>query len=206
MTNMFLDNPPAVEGLSLFTPNFVTRAIESGAMTVDTPHDHPPTPQMEVEVPSTPAPSRGLLPSHTTLQNLPEYAEPLLRYYKQQVDGATGMMQTKRKSPWQLIFLPCALETFAELSLWNGTSHTRYTILYTLLAHSAFQLDMTNKPGSFASHWREIGVRHQEKAQQHLRNALQLEMFGPKQTKYKELLMAILALAMTSVRVLMVVK
>ncbi|KAH6885203.1 fungal-specific transcription factor domain-containing protein [Thelonectria olida] len=198
MTNMFLDNPPAVEGLSLFSPSFVTRAIESGAMTVDATHDRPPTPRMDVDVPPPPAPSRGLLPSHANSQNIPEHAEPLLRYYKQQVDGATGMMQTKRKSPWQLIFLPCALETFAELSLWNGTSHTRYTILYTLLAHSAFQLHMTNKPGSFANHWREIGARHQEKAQQHLRNALQLEMFGPKQTKYKELLMAILALAMTS--------
>lgn len=196
MTNMFMENPPAVEGLSLFSPSFVTRAIESGAMTVDTSHD-PPASHVEVE-PPTPSPSGGLLPNSVS-ESLPEYAEPLLRYYKQQIDGATATLQTKRKSPWQLIFLPCALETFAELSLWNGTSHTRYTILYTLLAHSAFQLHMTNKAGSFASHWREIGARHQEKAQQHLRNALQLEMFGPKQTQYKELLMAILALAMTSV-------
>ncbi|KAH6980831.1 fungal-specific transcription factor domain-containing protein [Ilyonectria sp. MPI-CAGE-AT-0026] len=193
MNNFFLENPPAVEGLSLFSPSFVSRAIESGAMTADTVHDESSTPSIDIA--PSPGPPPGLL---QPALNLPEHAEPLLRYYKQHIDGATASMQTKRKSPWQLIFLPCALETFAELSLWNGTSHTRSTILYTLLAHSAFQLHMTNKPGSFASHWREVGERHQEKAQQHLRNALQLEMFGPKQAKYKELLMAILAMAMTS--------
>ncbi|KAF7557183.1 hypothetical protein G7Z17_g963 [Cylindrodendrum hubeiense] len=196
MTNYFMENPPAVEGLSLFSPSFVSRAIESGAMTADNSHDDSPTPRMDIA--PSPGPSGGLLQPHSGGLNLPEHAEPLLRYYKQHIDGATASMQTKRKSPWQLIFLPCALETFAELSLWNGTSHTRSTILYILLAHSAFQLHTTNKPGSFANHWREVGERHQEKAQQHLRNALQLEMFGPKQAKYKELLMAILAMAMTS--------
>ncbi|KAF7562871.1 hypothetical protein G7046_g1259 [Stylonectria norvegica] len=157
MTNFFLENPPAVEGLSLFSPSFVSRAIASA-----------------------PDPSNGLLQCQGNSLNLPEFTEPLLHYYKQHVVGATASMQAKRKSPWQLIFLPCALETFAELSLWNGTSHTRFTILYTLLAHSAFQLHVTNKSGSFANHWRET------------------EMFGPKQAKYKELLMAILAMAMTS--------
>ncbi|KAI5468159.1 fungal-specific transcription factor domain-containing protein [Mariannaea sp. PMI_226] len=198
MTNMLLDNPLVVECLTLCSSSFVTGAIESGAVTADARHDHPPTPQINAIVPPSPSPCRGLPPSDATSQNIPEHAESLLRYYKQRVDAATDMLQTKRQSPWQLIFLPCALETFAELSLWNETSHTRYTILYTLLAHSAFQLHMANKPGSFANQWREIGARHQEKAQKHLRNALQLEMFGPKQAKYKELLMAILALAITS--------
>ncbi|KAK7417234.1 hypothetical protein QQX98_004668 [Neonectria punicea] len=196
MTNFFLENPPAVEGLSLLSPSFVSRAIESGAMTADGGHDERSS--SRIDLAQTPSPSHGLLQGHGNGLNSPEHAEPLLRYYKQHVVGATASMQAKRKSPWQMIFLPCALETFAELSLWNGTSHTRSTILYTLLAHSAFQLHMTNKPGSFANHWREVGERHQEKAQNHLRNALQTEMFGPKQAKYKELLMAILAMAMTS--------
>ncbi|KAH7126428.1 fungal-specific transcription factor domain-containing protein [Dactylonectria estremocensis] len=196
MNNYFLESPPAVEGLSLFSPSFVSRAIESGAMSADATHEEASPARMDMA--PRPASPRVFLQPHGNTLNLPEHAEPLLRYYKQHIDGATASMQAKRKSPWQLIFLPCALETFAELSLWNGTSHTRSTILYTLLAHSAFQLHATNKPGPFASHWRDVGERHQEKAQQHLRNALQMEMFGPKQAKYKELLMAILAMAMTS--------
>ena len=181
--------------LSMFSPGFMSRAIGDRSIMDDEETDQSSTQHMGVM--STPF--RGLAQGHSSGFSFPEYAEALLRYYKQHIDGATTTLQAKRASPWQMIFLPCALETFAELSLWNGASHTRSTIFYTLLAHSAFRLYMTNKANGIASHWRDVGVRHQEKAQHHLRNALQLEMLGNRQAKYKELLMAILAMAMTSV-------
>lgn len=197
MANLFLHPGSGDDNLQMFSPGFISRTLGNTAIPAEnTEPDPSAVPQMDV--PATPG--RGLVQGHGGGFSLPEYAEPLLRYYKQNIDHATTTIQAKRTSPWQIIFLPCALETFAELSLWNTASHTRSTIFYTLLAHSAFQLHMTNKPGAFANQWRDVGIRHQEKAQSHLRNALQLEMFGPKQAKYKELLMAILAMAMTSVR------
>lgn len=132
-------------------------------------------------------------------QGMPEQAQELLRYYKQHIAEQMSPMQAKRKSPWQILFLPCALETFAELTLWNHASHTRSAILYSLLANSAFRLVQTNEPGSSVSSWREIGNRHQESAKKHLRYALRTEMQGPDQAKYTDMLMAILATAMVSV-------
>lgn len=196
MANLFLHPGSGDDSLQMFSPGFISRTLGNGALPPENTEPESSTlPQMDV--PATP--SRGLIQGHGAGFSLPEFAEPLLRHYKQNIDHATTTIQAKRTSPWQIIFLPCALETFAELSLWNTASHTRSTIFYTLLAHSAFQLHMANKPGNLANQWREVGIRHQEKAQSHLRNALQLEMFGPKQAKYKELLMAILAMAMTSV-------
>ena len=193
MANFFLHPGSGDDNIPAFSPGFMARTLgNNGPNTEERNTNSNSMSHMEL----TPTPARNIMQSGFTL---PELAEPLLRYYKQHLDGATTAIQAKRKSPWQIIFLPCALETFAELSLWNGASHTRSTILYTLLAHSAFQLHMTNKSTGLPSQWRDIGIRHQEKAQQHLRNALQMEMFGSSQAKYKELLMAILAMAMTSV-------
>ncbi|KAM5349043.1 hypothetical protein ACJ41O_008866 [Fusarium nematophilum] len=199
MGNFFLDNSMGVEGLALFSPNFISQAIESEANGNAEDHYDPPSfNHLGSDV--TPCP-RGLPQANGGHFGLPEEAEPLLRYYRKHIDNMekTGMQANpNRKSPWQIIFLPCALETFAELSLWNEASHTRSTIFYTLLAHSALQLHTSNKPTSFSCNWREVGLKNHERAQHHLRNALQHEMFGPRQANYKELLMAILGMAMTS--------
>ncbi|ENH64032.1 hypothetical protein FOC1_g10002635 [Fusarium oxysporum f. sp. cubense race 1] len=63
---------------------------------------------------------------------------------------------------------------------------------------NALQLHMSKAPNSLSADWKEIGLKNHERAQNHLRQALQHEMFGPRQASYKELLMAILAMAMTS--------
>ncbi|SPJ72121.1 related to ARG81 - transcription factor involved in arginine metabolism [Fusarium torulosum] len=192
MANFFIDDPTAAEGLAIFSPGFISQVIgyDTSADTEENLHPAFRHPMSEM----VPYP-RDIPHGHS---GLPEEAEPLLRHYRQTMAGQRSTMQAKRKSPWEIIFLPCALETFAELSLWNEASHTRSTIFYTLLAHSALQLHMLQKPNALSTNWKEIGLRNHERAQSHLRQALQHEMFGPKQASYKELLMAILAMAMTS--------
>ena len=110
------------------------------------------------------------------------------------------MLFRSRKSPWQILFLPRALETFAEISLWNEASHTRSTILYALLANSAYQLHHIQRPDYSGPGWLDIAARHQRASKQHLQIALKAETSGPRQAEYKDLLMAILAVAMVSVR------
>ncbi|KAF0316703.1 C6 transcription factor [Colletotrichum asianum] len=129
---------------------------------------------------------------------LPTHAASLLRYYKS-IDSSSSV-KGMRISPWQLWLLPCALETFAELSLWNTTTHTRHSILCTLLARSAFHLHRSLKTGEkAASQWLEVGLDYQKSAQSHLKMALQSESDETSQAKYNEILMAILATAMVSV-------
>ncbi|KAJ4022910.1 glycolate oxidase [Fusarium irregulare] len=182
MPNFFMDDPSGAEGLAFFSPGFISQVIG------------PPEPEAE-DLDPAPVTDIIQLPKDIppSSSGLPEETEQLLRHYRQSMAGRSSM-QAKRKSPWEIIFLPCALETFAELSLWNEASHTRSSIFYTLLAHSALQLHMTQS----GSHWKEVGLKNHERAQSHLRQALQHEMFGPRQASYKELLMAILAMAMTS--------
>lgn len=190
MPNFFMDDHIGAEGLAFFSPGFISQVIGPAEPAAETPENIGPAPQNTItdivlHPKEAPRSSTGL----------PEEAEQLLRHYRQNMAGRSTM-KAKRKSPWEIIFLPCALETFAELSLWNEASHTRSSIFYTLLAHSALQLHIAQ--GS-SSHWKEIGLKNHERAQSHLRQALQHEMFGPRQASYKELLMAILAMAMTSV-------
>ncbi|KAM6512100.1 hypothetical protein FALCPG4_017083 [Fusarium falciforme] len=128
---------------------------------------------------------------------LPAHAEPLLRHYRQQIYEA-GSGDAKRGSPWQSIFFPCALETYAELSLWRDTSRTLFALLYGLLALSAFRLHIKGESSFRGEAWHSIAVKYQRKAQSQLCSALKVEMTGAGQTKYKELLMAILAISMVS--------
>ncbi|QPC65829.1 hypothetical protein HYE67_008060 [Fusarium culmorum] len=182
MTSFFMDDHTGAEGL-IFSPGFMSRVIG--------------TPELEAEENPDSESVTDIIPYPRETPygraGIPEEAEHLLRHYRQNMARRTTM-QAKRKSPWEIIFLPCALETFAELCLWNEASHTRSSIFYTLLAHSALQLHISGSD----SKWKEIGLKNHERAQSHLRQALQHEMFGPKQASYKELLMAILAMAMTS--------
>ena len=197
MGHSFFSAGPIEDTMSLFTPNLGPNTMGQDLHVKDSGATQSSGSQMNM--PPTPSPTRGLLQELGFTSALPDTAEPLLRYYKQHIDGVSSSTYPKRTSPWQVMFLPYALETFAELSLWSGASHTRTCIFYTLLAHSAFHLHRSNKHNSSLSHWRDVGIRHQEKAKYHIRNALQSEVFGEKHAKYTELLMAILAMGMTSV-------
>lgn len=146
---------------------------------------------------SVPRP-RSLTPSRE-ISNIPEHAETLLRYYKQHSQSTIDTIRGGSKSALQTIFLPCALKTFSELILWNTTSHTRLAILPTLCAHSAFLLHRSGTSPCPQGDWWTVGTQCLKKAQTHLQQALQHELTGPHKATYEELLMAILALAMTSV-------
>ncbi|KAI1358954.1 fungal-specific transcription factor domain-containing protein [Xylaria arbuscula] len=124
-------------------------------------------------------------------------AAQLLRYAKERLAQPLSRMQASRKSPWQLLFLPCAFETFSELLILGSASHTRSAIFHATLARSAFQLHMATSTNTPSNRWLEIGTKHRDNAKLHLNKALQWECLGPSQAQYKDLLMAILAVAMT---------
>ena len=164
-----------------------TSRIDGGEIVISTS----PTAQINIPPLSTPYADDG-----TGI--LPQHAEHLLRFYRRYMSQPSPS-QARRKSPWQILFIPCALQTYAELSLWNQTTHTRLTTLYALLANSAFQQRRLGGSDSSFPSWLKIGREHQENAKHHLRKALQSEITGQNQAEYTELLMAILLIAMVSV-------
>ncbi|KAJ9418997.1 fungal-specific transcription factor domain-containing protein [Fusarium oxysporum] len=129
---------------------------------------------------------------------LPEEASSLLRHYKQHIDATTAALKAKRQSPWQLMFLPCAFQTFAELSLLGTASHTRVAVLCALLARSAFKLYKTDPDATKSNYWRTVGSKNMDKARYHLQRVLDQDMTLVHTVEYEELLMAFLAMSITS--------
>lgn len=133
-------------------------------------------------------------------KSMPGHAAELLRYLKENVLGGPTPPTGPRVSPWRKLLLPCALETFAELSLWNTTSYTRLSILYTLLAKSAHHLHRSSAHDpQLSSRWRDVALSHRRDAQKHLGLALGREVEGENRAKYTELLMATLGVGYVSV-------
>ncbi|XWW97839.1 hypothetical protein V2A60_005826 [Cordyceps javanica] len=129
---------------------------------------------------------------------IPAHAAVLLQYLKSEVLETASSSSSRDLSPWKLLLLPCALETIAEISLWNTASFARRSTLSTLLAKSAFHLSKAAPHGeSAASFWLSIGKDHQNAAQELLKSALRNEVEG--ELKYTEMLMAILSVGVVSV-------
>lgn len=136
------------------------------------------------------------VPRHISVPGsaLPMHADKLLRYLKQEVLSQASEAFPGRISPWKELLLPCGLETFAEISLFKESSHTRLSILCTLLAKSAYHLHKSTaaeNPQS-ASDWLRIAIKHQHDGQEHLKWALMTEQEPNGRIKYSETLMAML--------------
>ncbi|RSL73525.1 hypothetical protein CEP51_011731 [Fusarium floridanum] len=151
---------------------------------------------LEGQTVSTNALVRGPSASDLLDPALPEQAPFLLRHYKEHIEATTTAIRARRKSPWQLIFLPSAFQTFAELSLMGTASHSRVTVLCALLARSAFQIHKSDSDPKSSRYGHTIGTRHVERALCHLKKVLDLELASTWQAEYEDVLMALLAMAL----------
>lgn len=181
----------ALESSTIVSENGLAEWIDSTTLSEDQRHAGPDSQPCVV-------PRMNLVSEPSCIS---EDAAHLLRYYRERISGVKGRVQALRSSPWQILFLPCALETFAELSLFGKSSHTRSAMLHAILSISALQLRSSGRTNACSTHWRGVGTRHRVRAQCHLREALQTEILGSSQASYKELLMAMLSCAIMSVSI-----
>lgn len=136
-------------------------------------------------------PSGGSSHGHS----LPSDASFILRYCRANTKTSDSRI---RVSPWEKAFMPCAVETFGELTLWNTTSCSRFTVFYAVLAATAFRIHRSN-PSASDLHWLNSGRQYQMTAKKFLKEALRTEVAGPSQGTYHELLLAVLSMATASV-------
>lgn len=186
-------------------PLFLSRSTPKGP---ETPHYYPPVEghdltvieNTEDEYRLQTIPRSVPVPTDSNgSRALPAHAAELLRYLRTEVLGGPRASST-RLSPWRKLMLPRALETFAELSLWNTTSHTRLGILCSILSKSAYHLHRSaGHDSQQSSRWREVAVNHRHEAQKHLKKALSTEVGGSESAEYTELLMAMLGVCFVSV-------
>ncbi|KAL0929229.1 uncharacterized protein CTRU02_215770 [Colletotrichum truncatum] len=137
----------------------------------------------------------------TGSSSLPPYTSYLLRHLKEEVlEGSATLLH--RLSPWKALFLPRALQTFAEMSLWNTSSYTGRNILSSLLCKSAYHLHKSSNLGatSLSTEWLDVAATHQKEAVNLLKAALATESWTENQTDYAEMLMAMLSVGFTILR------
>lgn len=138
--------------------------------------------------------------SHEISQPLSSCAPFLLEHYKFQSDKLFSPLRS-RKPPWEVLHLPCALSTFAELTLFKATTHTKKSLFYAILAVSAFNLDkMTLGQKDGSNYWWVTGEHFTRLAKEELGLSYANELDGVNRAKYKDLLMAILTIVTVSVR------
>lgn len=141
----------------------------------------------------TPVPSFALSGSKL----IPPRAPELLRYFKDNVVSLSFPLKNCQKCPWQAIHFPSAMSTFAELSIYETTSHTRMSLFYSLLAASCLHKYARDQS---AVELNTSAKGFMQIAKRHLELALNEEVLGPKRAKYKEILMAVLSVVMLLVR------
>ncbi|KAH6662401.1 fungal-specific transcription factor domain-containing protein [Plectosphaerella plurivora] len=189
----------------IMSPALSTRGGSRSHYAISRPHARVPS-----RIPSPMLPMSSTIPRDFAMPpgrtkngmsvTLPPSAAPLLRFYKNDVLEATTSSLKARTSLWNTLIVPRALETFAELSLWNEASHTRCAIFFCLLAQAALrQVQSPDVNPTSAMEWSEVARNHQHQAQEHLKKALQFEFDGDDKADYTDLVTAMLATAIVSI-------
>lgn len=134
----------------------------------------------------------------------------LLSYYRDHIMHLISPLQHHghtTSDPWNSLVMPCAMATMAELTLGGNANHAPLALLNALLATSAFHLHASSSKGSAASavarEWMVSGKEYTARARGHLTACLveHARSAGQKNSKYKEILMAVLSLGNAFVRV-----
>jgi arginine metabolism regulation protein II len=95
------------------------------------------------------------------------------------------------KPPWKVLHLPCAISAYGELSLLGDCNNAKMTLLFAVLAMSAFNLKHLQTIPTEADNWQSIAECYRERAKSRLKICLGEQSEQQKKSKYKEVLMAL---------------
>ncbi|KAH8424022.1 fungal specific transcription factor domain-containing protein [Aspergillus melleus] len=123
----------------------------------------------------------------------------LLANYRDKVVPLLSPLNPSAKSPWHHLILPCAMNTMAEMTMGGTTSHARSALLHALLATSASHIQLSSFTSPEDS-WNLTSHYYKQRARHDLRRCLQEEASSRvKKAKYKDILMALLSMAILNV-------
>ncbi|KAH7129086.1 fungal-specific transcription factor domain-containing protein [Dactylonectria macrodidyma] len=117
----------------------------------------------------------------------------LLENYQSDMSRLLPMSYNK-KPPWQTLYLPSIRSTVGEFVLQGDAGAARASLLFSILAISAFNLDRLSGEAAQTSHWWQLGQTYKHRAKERVRQSLQNESTGRAKAKYKDVLMALLAM------------
>ncbi|KAJ5989258.1 hypothetical protein N7481_004468 [Penicillium waksmanii] len=118
----------------------------------------------------------------------------LLSHYRDRVVPLISPFEHGQEVPWKNLVVPCAVSTLGETIMSGTASHARLALLNSLLSASSFHLGQHS--ATCIDHWTETGNSYLKLAQHHLIQCVEeANMSPPRQSKYKEVLMALLSLS-----------
>lgn len=120
----------------------------------------------------------------------PGVMRTLLDHYQSSMMGCFTPLHHE-KPPWKILHLPCAISAYGELSLLGDSNNAKMTLLFAVLAMSAFNLKHLQTDPSEADNWQSIAESYREKAKARLKLCLREQSEEKKKSKYKEVLMAL---------------
>ncbi|KIW77227.1 hypothetical protein Z517_09673 [Fonsecaea pedrosoi CBS 271.37] len=125
----------------------------------------------------------------------PAEAQLLLTHFKDRVIPQLRIMPVEKKSPWEVNNLNAAVLTLARLTYMvsQPVSYAALANLQALLALSAKHM-AAHTDESSGGYWQSFAANIINKAKENLQCALRNEIKGTNAAKYKDLLMAILAM------------
>lgn len=134
----------------------------------------------------------------------PDMAQYLLRHFRANLNSITRALPTGLKSPWEILNLAYAVQTFAELTFFEAknVSHAAKANYWAVLSCAAYHANATPAARSSSSHspMESLAPMTLTKAKHHMQMSLKTEVQGKSRAKYKDQLMAILMLTNNSVR------
>jgi arginine metabolism regulation protein II len=120
----------------------------------------------------------------------PGVMRTLLDHYQTSMMGCFTPLHYE-KPPWKILHLPCAISAYGELSLLGDSNNAKMTLLFAVLAMSAFNLKHLQTDPMEADNWQSIAESYREKAKARLKLCLREQSEEKKMSKYKEVLMAL---------------
>lgn len=129
---------------------------------------------------------------------LSQHTSFLLEYYKSQLGTLFSPLRV-RQPPWSFLHFPLALSTLSELSICKSATHSKMSLLFSILAVSAFNLDrIVSGQMNSTNYWWVVGDKLRQQAQTELWRTAETEM-GSRRGKYLHVLMAMLKMVTISV-------
>lgn len=124
----------------------------------------------------------------------------ILSHYRDRIVPLISPFEHGQEVPWKNLVIPCAVTTLGE-TMMNGTaSHACLALLNALLSASSFHFSQHSAMS--IGHWITTGESYLKLAQHHLMQYIEEANAPPsKNSKYKQVLMALLSLSTTYVRI-----
>ncbi|KAL4942449.1 hypothetical protein BDV06DRAFT_235417 [Aspergillus oleicola] len=142
-----------------------------------------------------------LSPSISSPPDLEDFAMPtarlLLDHYQNIKTTLYTPASVETKTPWEILYVPNVLSTLGEIALSGDGSNAKVSLLFAVLAISAFSLDILGSAShqSAGQDWRALGNVYRQRATRRLQKALRHISSGlPRKDKYKDILMPLLSM------------